>query len=423
MTSRVSAATYMVSRSGEFAWAGPASTRSGPRLLPHLEGLDGVTDPDVVVADADTALEALADLGRILLEPAQRVHRQVVGDHHAVPDQPRLAAAADQAAAHDGPGDVADPRHPEDLPDLRSAELDFLELGLEHALERRLDLLDRLVDDRVVADVDAFAPGQLAGPFGRPDVEADDYRVRGDGEVDVVLRDRADTAADHPQADLFADIELEQRVLEGFHRAGYVTLDDEEQFLALTGLERLVQVLERDPATALGELGDTLARLAALGDLPGHPVVGDNQEVVTRAGHGGQAEHLDRTGRQSLGDGLVVLVQHGPDPAVRLTADDRVAHVQRAALHQHGRHRAAALVQVALDGHALGVLVRVGPQVEGGVGGQDDRLEQVLQAGPLGRGHVHELGVAAELLGHEPVLGELGPHPLRVGALLVDLVD
>src|SRR5271169_4806728 len=31
--------------------------------------------------------------------------------------------------------------------------------------------------------------------------------------------------------------------------------------------------------------------------------------------------------------------------------------------------------------------------------------------------------VSAELLGDKPVLGELGPHPLRVGALLVDLVD
>src|SRR5690242_15049821 len=423
MTSRVSAATYMVSRSGEFAWAGPASTRSGPRLLPHLEGLDGVTDPDVVVADADTALEALADLGRILLEPAQRVHRQVVGDHHAVPDQPCLGAAADQAAAHDGPGHVADPRHPEDLPDLRRAELDFLELGLEHALEGRLDLFDRLVDDRVVADVDALTAGQLTGPFGRTDVEADDHRVGRDGQVHVVLGNRADAAADHAQADLFADVELEQCVLEGFDRTGHVTLDDEEQFLALARLERLVQVLERDPAAALGELGDALARLPPLGDLPGHPVVGDNQEVVTGAGHGGQSEHLHRTGRRSLGDRLVVLVQHGPDPAERLTADDRVADVQRAPLDQHGRDRAAALVQVRLDGHALGVLVRVGPQVELGVGGQDDRLEQVLDAGPLGRGHVHELRVAAELLGHQAVLGELGPHSLRVGALLVDLVD
>ncbi len=48
---------------------------------------------------------------------------------------------------------------------------------------------------------------------------------------------------------------------------------------------------------------------------------------------------------------------------------------------------------------------------------------RLAEAGPLGGGHVHELRVAAELLGHQPVLGELGPHPLRVGALLVDLVD
>src|SRR5208282_6101330 len=128
---------------------------SGPWLLPHLEGLDRVPDPDVVVADADTALVALADLGRVLLEPPQRLHRQVVGDHHAVPGQPRLVTAVDRAAADDAAGHVADPGYPEDLPDLGRAELDLLELGLEHALERGLDLFDRLVDDRVVADLDA----------------------------------------------------------------------------------------------------------------------------------------------------------------------------------------------------------------------------------------------------------------------------
>src|SRR5579863_1826093 len=160
---------------------------SGPWLLPHLEGLDRVADPDVVVADADAALEALADLGRVVLEPAQRLHRQVVGDDHAVPDQPRLGVAVDRAGTDDAAGDVADPGHPEDLPDLRRAELHLFEHGLEHALERGLDLLDRLVDDRVVADVHALALGQLARPAGRPDVEADDHRVRGDGQVHVVL--------------------------------------------------------------------------------------------------------------------------------------------------------------------------------------------------------------------------------------------
>ena len=36
----------------------------------------------------------------------------------------------------------------------------------------------------------------------------------------VVPSDRADAAADHPQADLFADVELEQCILQGFHRTG-----------------------------------------------------------------------------------------------------------------------------------------------------------------------------------------------------------
>src|SRR5262249_26984639 len=106
----------------------PAREGSDARLLPHLEGLDNVTDLDVVVADADTALEALADLGRVVLEAPQRRHGEVVGDHHAVPDQPRLAVAVDRAGLDHRAGDVADARHPEDLADLRRAELRLLEL-------------------------------------------------------------------------------------------------------------------------------------------------------------------------------------------------------------------------------------------------------------------------------------------------------
>src|SRR5205823_11897082 len=48
--------------------------RSAPRLLPHLVGVDHVLDVDVAVPDADAALEALPDLGHVLLEPPQRVH-------------------------------------------------------------------------------------------------------------------------------------------------------------------------------------------------------------------------------------------------------------------------------------------------------------------------------------------------------------
>src|SRR5579863_3301509 len=152
-TSSVSAPTYTSAAQG-------MPRRSVPRLLPHLVGLDHVAEVDVVVADADTALEALADLGDVILEPAQRLDREALRDHDTVADQARPAATVDRARAHDAAGDVAGPRHPEDLPDLRGAELNFLELGLQHALEGRLDLLDGLVDDRVVADLDALQPGE-----------------------------------------------------------------------------------------------------------------------------------------------------------------------------------------------------------------------------------------------------------------------
>src|SRR5499427_6439764 len=324
-TSSVSAPTYTPA-------APRTSPASGPRLLPHLVGLDHVADVDVVVAEADTALVALADLGDVVLEPAQRIDREALRDHDAVADQAGLAAAVDRARAHDAAGDVAGPRHPEDLPDLRGAELRLLELGLEHALERGLDLLDRLVDDRVVADVHALALRQLARPAGRPHVEAHDDRLGGDRQVDIVLGDRADTAADDPEHHVLAHVDLEQRVLQGLHRPGHVTLDDEQQFLPFTRLERRLQIFQGDPGPALRELRAALPHLAPLGDLPGDPVVGDNEEVVARVRHGGEPEHLDRPRRRRVGHRLVVLVEQRPDPAERLASHDRVADLERAPL-------------------------------------------------------------------------------------------
>src|SRR3954471_4954322 len=80
------------------------------RLLAHLEGLDDVLDLDVVERpETDTALVALADLGHVVLEPAQRLDREVVGDDHAVADQPGLGVPGDRPAADDGARHVADP--------------------------------------------------------------------------------------------------------------------------------------------------------------------------------------------------------------------------------------------------------------------------------------------------------------------------
>src|SRR3954464_13216514 len=134
------------------------------RLVADLEGLDDVLDLDVVERpQADTALVTLADLGHVVLEPAQRLDREVVGDEDAVTDDAGLRVPVDRAGPDDGTAGVPDARHAEDLAALRRAEPDLLELRLEHALEGRLDLLDRRVQHRVVPDADTLAVAQLRG--------------------------------------------------------------------------------------------------------------------------------------------------------------------------------------------------------------------------------------------------------------------
>ena len=188
-------------------------------------------------------------------------------------------------------------------------------------------------------------------------------------------------------------------------------------------LEGLEDVLEGAATALLRQLSVALARGTTLGDLPGDAVLGDDEEVVAGTGDGGQAEHHDGTGRARLLDGVAVLVEHRADATEGLAGNDRVAGAQRAALDEDGRHRTTTAVEVRLDGDTLGVLVRVGREVERRVGGEQDRLEQLVDVGAGACGHVDEHRVAAVLLGDQAVLGELAAHLGRVGAFLVDLVD
>src|SRR4051794_41922364 len=92
-------------------WGRPATGggRSGSRLLAHLVGLDHVLDLQVVErAQVDAALEALANLGDVVLEPAQAGNLDVLTDDDASPGDPGPSAAPDLAGADEGPGHVAE---------------------------------------------------------------------------------------------------------------------------------------------------------------------------------------------------------------------------------------------------------------------------------------------------------------------------
>ena len=249
-------------------------------------------------------------------------------------------------------GDRADLRGHEHRADLGRADRLLALLGRQHAGHRRLDLVDRVVDDVVVADVDAVVLGQLARAGIGAHVEADDHGLRGDREVDVALADAADRRVHDLHLDLVGR-ELEQRLRQRFLRALHVGLDDQRQHL-LGALPHLVHHVLEVRGLALGQLHVAVLALTEGRDLARPALVAEHHELVAGLRHFGQALDLDRNRRAGLGDRLAVLVEHGAHPAEARARQHDVAALQRAALHQHGRDRAAALVELRFDDQALG---------------------------------------------------------------------
>src|SRR5690606_6797221 len=89
----------------------PATTRQNTlrtRLLPQLERLDHVVHLHVRERpEPDTALVPFADLGRVVLEPLERLDRQVVPHDLATAQHPGLGVAPHETGADQGTGDRA----------------------------------------------------------------------------------------------------------------------------------------------------------------------------------------------------------------------------------------------------------------------------------------------------------------------------
>src|SRR5690242_20090064 len=133
-------------------------TLEGARHLLHLEALDDVAGLDVlIVLEGHAALVAFLDLADLVLEALQRLEGALVDDD-VVAQQPDLGAALDDALRHHAAGDLADLGDVEDLADRGIAEEMLAQRRRQEAAERRLQIVDHVVDDRVVADLDAVAP-------------------------------------------------------------------------------------------------------------------------------------------------------------------------------------------------------------------------------------------------------------------------
>ena len=175
------------------------------------------------------------------------------------------------------------------------------------------DLVLQLVDDRVQPDLHAFLLGQFGGLALRPNVEADDDRVRRRCQQDVALGDRADAGVDDLDAHLLGR-HLLQRI--GQHFTEPVTSP-----LRMSGRSFTPACLicsarpSSETRETLRQLRLALLHLAVLRNALGLVAVRDDEERVARIRHAFETEDLDRRRWAGLVDRASAIVEHRADLA------------------------------------------------------------------------------------------------------------
>src|SRR5947209_956216 len=229
------------------AWSNDSSSGELALDLAGCVGLDDIAFLDVgEVTQHDAALVAGRHLTHILVEPPQAANLAVVYDR-SVAHEAGLGAARDATLGDVAAGDRPHARGTEDLTDLDSPERLLDLLGSEHALHSVAQLLDRPVDDRVVADFHTLALSHGPGLADGTDVEGEDHGVGRSGEHDIGLGDRTDSAADDVDRYLFLG-QLGDLVLDGFQRARHVGFEDQVELLLPAGEDVLEGDLLARPA-------------------------------------------------------------------------------------------------------------------------------------------------------------------------------
>ena len=106
-------------------------------------------------------------------------------DHDIIADQPHIGAALDGPLGDFAARDVTDLGNLENLQDLRIAQHSLAQCRRQQAGHRFFNIVYEVVDDVVVANLDAGAFGRLARFLVGADIERDDRHARGFRECHV----------------------------------------------------------------------------------------------------------------------------------------------------------------------------------------------------------------------------------------------
>ena len=206
-------------------------------------------------------------------------------------------------------------------------------------------------------------------------------------------------------------------------RALNVALDDEGHFLAAGILQLAHHVGERAARhAATGRRLVALLALAIIGDFARTGFGFDDGHAVAGIRRTGETQNLDGHGGPGVRARCAFVVEEGAHAARDGARDDQVADLQRAALDEHGRDRAAAAVEARLDDGTFRGPSGIGLEVEQFRLQRDD-VEKLVEVGLLGRRDFDFQHLAAERFDLHFVLQQLAADTLGLGTGLVDLVD
>ena len=222
-----------------------------------------------------------------------------------------------------------------------------MEFRLKLALQRRIDVVDQVVDDLVGTQFDAVLVGEPTRGRAGLDVERHHHPAGGNGQVDVVLGDGTH-AGEH-------DVRLHLLVPERFdrlnhrlHRAVGVGFDDDVELLDGAVGELAGQVFQPE---ALGHRGLLTRRSqpAGCGDAAGFFFASNDRQLVSGSGHPADSNDLDRAAGEGGLDAVAVGVNEIAGLAALQADDVAVADVQFTGDHQGGGDRSHAAVETGFD--------------------------------------------------------------------------
>ena len=292
--------------------------------------------------------------------------------------------------------------------------------GIQHTLHGCLHVLDRLIDDLVETNVNALSLRRRLRHGVRTHVEADDNGIGCACKHHVGLVDGTNAAV-NALNDYFIIRELEQRSLHGLHATLNVSLDDQIQLLQITFLDLREQIIQGHLALGLLEhLLLVLCKISiriALGRL----IAVMRKEYLACARHVGKTQDLYGRGRTSLLHASALIVHHCSHLTVSGTCGDKVSHVKRTLLYQNGCHGTAALIQLCLDHKTSCASVGICLQLQD-ISGQQDRLQQILNALARLCRHGNKLRISAPVSCNQLILGQLLLYALNVCGGLINLI-